>query len=154
MKQNTASFHDTDGEDNDVANLQKDLALQRLLKESHLLDGQSLLSLAGQARHKAHDLRVQSLGSKHSIYSQQKMPFAQRRGISTKKAEQEQVRRHEAQENGLVLEKLAQRKARSKSKRERGIGAPAVGKFRGGLLQLSEKDVARIQGPRKSPKRK
>ena len=82
------------------------------------------------------------------------MPLAQRRGISAKKAEQEQLRRREAQENGIILEKIGQRKGKSESKRDRGIGAPAVGKFHGGTLRLSKKDVAQIQGPRKAPKRR
>lgn len=140
---------DSDAVDTDAANLKKDLALQRLLKESHLLDPQSSLSHTGQNRHKALDLRLQDMGSKSSIFKQQKMPMTQRKGILAKFAQREDTRRRQAQENGIVLEKVAKGKRRDSSKRQRGIGAPNVGKFQGGMLKLSKKDVADIEGPKK-----
>ena len=33
--------------------------------------------------------------------------------------------------------------------RQRGIGVPSVGKFKRGMLKLSKKDVAQIEGPKK-----
>ena len=134
----------------DAANLKNDLALQRLLKESHLLApsaSSSILSPSGANRHKALDLRLQDMGSKTSIFKQEKMPLAQRRGIAAKGKKREESRRKEAFENGIVLER-AKPKKRSVSLRERGVGAPAVGKFQGGTLKLSRKDVAKIEGPR------
>ncbi|KAL9098671.1 MAG: hypothetical protein Q9163_005716, partial [Psora crenata] len=138
----------TDGLDDadEAANLKKDLALQRLLRESHLLDPKSALSHSGQNRHKVLDLRLRDMGSKSSIFTQQKMPLAQRKGIAAKTAEREATRRREAQENGIVLEKALPSKRQPDVKRQRGIGAPAVGTFRGGTLRLSKKDVAEIQG--------
>ena len=134
----------------DAANLQKDLALQRLLKESHLLDSQSSLAHVGSNRHKALDLRLQDMGSKSSIYRQQKMPIAQRKGINAKSIERDENRRRQAQENGIILEKALKSKSQESSKRQRGIGAPSVGKFQGGTLRLSRKDVADIEGPKKT----
>ena len=138
----------------DAANLKKDLALQRLLKESHLLDPQSELSVSGRNRHKALDMRLQDLGSKTSLYAQTKMPMSHRKGIAARSAEREETRRREAQENGTILEKAVKVRKASNARRQRSIGAPAVGKLRGGTLKLSKKDVADIQGPKKTGKRK
>ena len=81
------------------------------------------------------------------------MPIAQRKGIIAKATERENARRREALENGIVLEKAGQgRKKIGVKKRERGVGGPSVGKFRGGTLSLSKKDVAQIQGPKKREK--
>ncbi|KAL8634064.1 hypothetical protein Q9189_000310 [Teloschistes chrysophthalmus] len=143
----------TDEAATDAANLQKDLALQRLLKESHLLDSSSESAPSGQKRHRALDIRQQALGSKESVFSQQKMPLAQRKGIMAKSIERDARRRREAKENGIILEKAAKSKARE-PQRQRGIGTPSVGKFSRGMLTLSKKDVAGIVGPRKRSKRK
>ena len=78
------------------------------------------------------------------------MPLAQRRGINAKSVEREQLRRREAQENGIILEKHSKSRSKGSSNRQRGIGAPSVGKFQGGILRLSKKDVAEIEGPKKS----
>lgn len=92
------------------------------------------------------DLRLQSLGAKESIFAQQKMPAAHRLGI-TKKADQRQSkRRAEAKENGVILEKVSKKPGTTK-RRERGVDVPGVGKFTGGTLKLSRRDVASIQGP-------
>ncbi|KAL9014262.1 MAG: hypothetical protein Q9173_001104 [Seirophora scorigena] len=137
----------------DAANLKKDLALQRLLEESHLLDATSSLTPSGQNRHKALDIRQQGLGSRSSIYTQKKMPLAQRRGIVAKTAEKDQSRRREAKENGIILEKIARSKDQD-PKRQREIGAPTVGRFSRGMLTLSKKDVTDIVGrPGKSRRR-
>ena len=88
------------------------------------------------------------MGSKTSIFKQEKMPLAQRRGIAAKAKEREESRRKEAFENGIVIERIKAKKPSVKP-RERGVGRPAVGKFQGGTLKLSRKDVAKIEGPRK-----
>lgn len=148
----TKEAHESDLEDvvSEAANLRKDLALQRLLKESHLLDPQSTLSVAGRNRHKAIDMRLQDLGSKFSVYTQENMPMAHRKGITRKATQREDARRAEARENGIILEKVVKNKKGREAKRQRALGAPAVGKFRGGMLKLSKRDVAEIQGPRSS----
>lgn len=96
-------------------------------------------------------MRLQDMGSKSSIFKQDKMPLAQRKGIVTKARMQEDNKRKEAFENGIILEK-AKAKKRKNGMRERGVGAPAVGRFQGGTLKLSSKDIAEIEGPRKGLK--
>lgn len=151
MKQSTSSAQvAAPNAEDDTANVKNDLALQRLLKESHLLESQSSLSHTGWNRHKAIDLRLQDLGSKSSVFGQENMPMAQRKGILAKATEREAVRRREALANGIVLEKA--KKVKDKTiKRQRGIGAPSVGRFHKGTLKLSRRDLAEIQGPKKRP---
>ncbi|KAL3424751.1 hypothetical protein PVAG01_04032 [Phlyctema vagabunda] len=142
-----------DDDDSETANLKKDLALQRLLAESHLLDSASNPTSSGKNRHKATDLRMQALGAKTSLMKQEKMPMSHRKGIISKQNERESTRRKDARENGIILEKA---KSGSKSgtdkrdgKRDRGVGAPSVGKFSGGTLSLSKQDIFDIEGPKK-----
>jgi hypothetical protein len=140
-------------EDNDpseAANLKKDLALQRLLTESHLLDSSTNPTPSGNNRHKATDLRLQALGAKTSILKQEKMPMAHRRGIIAKQSEKEDKRRKEAKENGVILEKVKMGERSNSGRRDRGVGAPGVGKFSGGTLRLSKKDIFDIEGPKRS----
>lgn len=137
------SGEDEEDKVTDATNLKNDLALQRLLKESHLLDSATDLVPTGKNRHKALDMRMQSLGAKASLYDQ-KMPSAHRRGIKTKVATKEDKRRREAKENGIILEKPAPKKQTSNKRRERGVGGPSVGKFSGGTLNLSQRDINSI----------
>lgn len=80
------------------------------------------------------------------------MPLAQRKGIIAKAAEKDDSRRKEAKENGIILEKVVKGKKKLGARRERGVGAPSVGKFQGGMLKLSKKDVADIEGPKRALK--
>lgn len=142
----TKPADDEQDQASDADNLKNDLALQRLLKESHLLESASELAPTGKNRHKALDLRMQNLGAKSSLY-QQKMPSSHRRGIKAKVATKDEKRRREARENGIVLEKpTAKAKPSSTKKRERGVGGPSVGKFSGGTLNLSQRDINAITG--------
>ncbi|KLU81231.1 hypothetical protein MAPG_00324 [Magnaporthiopsis poae ATCC 64411] len=108
--------------------LANDLALQRLLSESHLLSAATghasssttlLSSVAvqtrpsaassaafaeGRLRRRTADLRMQALGSRESVFAQTKMPLAIRRGIAQHRADREARRRREARECGVVLE--------------------------------------------------
>lgn len=135
-------------DENDADNLKHDLALQRLLRESHLLDSASELAPTGKNRLKALDLRMQALGAKTSLYKQQKMPDAHRRGIKAKAAIKEDKRRKEAKENGIILEKPSKVTKASSGRRERGIGGSSIGKFSGGTLNLSKRDLHAMQGPK------
>lgn len=135
-----------DEDDSEALNLKHDLDLQRLLKESHLLEKAKSSADPGSHRHKAIDMRMQTLGSKDSLFHQQKMPASHRRGIVAKAASREVMRRKDAKENGIILEKAAG-KTKSASRRERAVDVPAVGRFRGGTLQLSKRDLLDIQGP-------
>lgn len=141
----------------EAANMKHDLALQRLLKESHLLDPATFSARdsapEGKGRLKALDLRMQGLGAKSSFSTQDKMPIAHRKGIQSKGVEREQKRRSDARENGVVLEK-ARHAAKDMKRRDRSVGGPTVGKFRGGTLKLSGKDLRDIQGPKKTFKGK
>jgi hypothetical protein len=141
-----------DDEDaSESANLKKDLALQRLLAESHLLESASNPTTTGKNRHKATDMRLQALGSKASIFKQEKMPIAHRKGIVSKQIEKESTRRRDAKENGIILEKAKMKDRRSnEGKKDRGVGNPNVGKFSGGTLKLSKRDIDDIEGPRRS----
>lgn len=134
--------------------LKNDVALQRLLRDSHLLstNAKSLanpnLTLTGSLRHKSTDLHLQTLGAKNSIHAQKSMPMTHRKGISAKAQEREMKRRAEAKEAGIVLEKEVGKKKKggADGERDRGLGAPSVGKFRGGMLTLSKNDVRDITG--------
>ena len=136
---------------NESANLKHDLALQRLLKESHLLTPSSSSSAAagpeGKSRLKALDLRLRDLGAKKAVLEQEKMPIAHRKGIVAKATSREASRRKEAAENGIILERVKMA-AKPEQRRERGVDAPGVGKFRGGTLKLSSRDVKSIEGPK------
>lgn len=128
------------------ANLKHDLALQRLLKESHLLESADDLAPTGKNRLKALDLRMQSLGAKTSLYAQTKMPTAHRRGIKAKAESKEDRRRQEAKENGIILEKPSKvQKSSNNGRRDRGLVGSSVGKFAGGTLNLNKDDIARVQ---------
>ncbi|KAI9710792.1 MAG: hypothetical protein M1812_007340 [Candelaria pacifica] len=156
-----------------TTNLQKDLQLQRLLSETHLLHPSTTRTLTptGPNRHKANDLRLQTLGSHSSILTQLKMPLLHRKGILSARENREEARRREAKENGIILEKKIHSKNKNNNnkegigigigigsnnngerrknlKRERNIGAPLIGKFKGGTLRLSQRDVANIEGSR------
>ncbi|KAL4957779.1 hypothetical protein BDW69DRAFT_2451 [Aspergillus filifer] len=140
---------DDEDKDAESLNLKNDLALQRLLKESHLLESASDLAPTGKNRHKALDLRMQELGAKKSLYHQKNMPSSMRKGIKAKAVSKEDKRRREARENGIVLEKPAPKKQIGSERRERGVGGPSIGKFAGGTLNLSKRDIAQVQALRR-----
>lgn len=149
---------DSDGTDDaapdnsEALNLKNDLALQRLLRESHLLDSSSSsLQATGKNRLKALDSRLDSLGLKP--LPGQNHGWHLRKGIDGKKERVEKARRKEARENGIILEKEA-KKDTKRVKRMREMDAPgfapAVGRFKNGALVLSKKDVREIEGRRSS----
>lgn len=132
----------------------EDLALQRLLSESHLLTSTTASTLLPtlKARQKAQDLRLRSLGAKKFVNSlgTGNVPMAVRKGIEAKKDSRERGRRREARETGIVLERENRPSADKdqRKKRARDVGAPVVGKWKGGTLVLGTKDVAEIRGQR------
>ncbi|KAI0166488.1 hypothetical protein GGR57DRAFT_27600 [Xylariaceae sp. FL1272] len=157
---------DSTAEEDAPSLLKNDLALQRLLSESHLFstaaaksnDKDSDAQLGGHStehvgrnRHLATDMRLAALGSKSSIYKQAKMPMSFRKGINAAAEGKESKRRREAKENGIVLERPGPKK-NGRDRRKSGprdIDAPAVGKMNNGLLKLSKKDIASVEGPKK-----
>lgn len=140
-------------DDNDsleASHLKNDLELQNLLRESHLLSSHAptfstRTASAPSSRAKLTDLHIQSLGAKSSIFAQRSMPMSHRKGIAAKSKTRDEKRRAEARENGIILEREKSVK-KAVGKRERGVGAPSVGRFKGGTLTLSRKDVASITG--------
>jgi hypothetical protein len=147
----TQSKEGSDDEGSSEAlNLKHDLDLQRLLKESHLLEQAKASSGVGVHRHKAVDMRLQTLGSKGSMFQQEKMPLAHRKGILAKAASRDASRRKEAKDSGIILEKASSTSRSRDLRRERTVDVPAIGKFRDGTLRLSKKDVMDIQGPFRS----
>ncbi|PKS06857.1 hypothetical protein jhhlp_006933 [Lomentospora prolificans] len=145
--------------------LAQDLALHRLITESHLLDPSSKLHSKpfsqGRIRMHSTDLRITSLapaGTK-SILTQATMPMAMRKGIKAAKKGREDQRRREAWENGIVLERKGGQGSVTAGKRKRSnprVDLPSVGKLRGAELRLSERDLRsmgassteRSRGPR------
>jgi Domain of unknown function (DUF4602) len=136
----------------EATNLKHDLELQRLLKESHLLDRSCGAIPTHASRHRAMDLRMQSLGAKSSLFAPGKPPLSRHRGVTAKAKLKQVARRKEATENGIILEKESQTRDGKNVRRERGIGAPVVGKFRGGTLELSRRDLSDIHGQGRSQK--
>ncbi|TRX91785.1 hypothetical protein FHL15_007338 [Xylaria flabelliformis] len=155
----------TTAEEDAPSLLKNDLALQRLLSESHLFssaaakgggdrDPGDATEHVGRNRHLATDLRLSALGSKRSIYKQEKMPMSFRKGIQAAAEGREAKRRREAKENGIVLERpgaLGKKVAGKRKGPSRAIDAPAVGRMNGGMLRLGKRDIADIEGggPRK-----
>jgi len=163
----TTTKADPDGEGQDgTDNLQNDLALQRLLKESHLLDantfsanGSGSSAPEGAARLRALDMRIRDLGGKKSHMEQERMPIAFRKGMVAKAGQREDKRRTEAKENGIILERFGAKSAgggagsatRGGGKERKrggvvGIGGPDVGTYRGATLRLSKNDIKGIEG--------
>jgi hypothetical protein len=134
----------------------EDLALHRLLTESHLLsESTTSLDPTLKARHAAQDLRLRALGAKKplAVLSAGNMPMVARKGIQNKRKMKEDERRREAQEAGIILEREGGKKTRerektrgkSKSAYKRDVGAPSVGRWKGGTLVLGKSDVAEIE---------
>ncbi|KAF2657428.1 hypothetical protein K491DRAFT_756853 [Lophiostoma macrostomum CBS 122681] len=159
----------------ETSHLKNDLALQRLLRDSHLLSrtstsssasasasastttsrsGTSTPTLTGALRHKSTDLALLSLGAKKSIHVQKNMPMALRKGLAAKAKQREEKRRADARDAGIVLEREVRvgkngdgrGGSRSARGRDKGVGGPSVGRFQGGMLKLSRRDVADITG--------
>ncbi|KAH7378386.1 hypothetical protein DE146DRAFT_637877 [Phaeosphaeria sp. MPI-PUGE-AT-0046c] len=142
----------------EVTNLKNDMALQKLLRESHLLSASAsssgastpTLSATGISRHKSTDMHLQSLGAKTSVFTQKKMPMAQRKHMIQKARFTDEKRRADAREAGVILERptIAKKSGQRDENRtrDRAVGLPSVGKLRGGTLSLSKKDVRSITG--------
>ncbi|KAH6624859.1 hypothetical protein B0J18DRAFT_193329 [Chaetomium sp. MPI-SDFR-AT-0129] len=166
----------TDGDqqpEDSAAFLANDLALQRLISESHILSAAGAnpshwqsqhaagaatnvrAFAAGRTARKTTDMRVQALGAKESVLSQAKMPMAMRKGITGAAVAKESKRRREARENGIILEREAKKPktaaAQKKGKGNRPVDAPAVGRMRGAELRVSAREAraiaASVRGP-------
>ena len=164
-----------DGDNDDPQNedsrslLASDLELQRLISESHILSATNPFNTAasgahapskafseGRTRALTTDLRLQKLGSSSSIFKQQKMPMAMRKGIAGARASREEKRRREAKENGIILErerndesagagKKARRKQQGSRRSDLPVDMPGMGRMKGGELRLSKRDVRAVE---------
>lgn len=129
----------------EAVNLKHDLELQRFLAESHLLDNLSG-STSGQInRHKSTDLRLQSLGAKSSLFTQINIPSSHRRGMLAKAKQRETRRQEDAKQNGIIISRDTKSKLAKRKRREKGVGDPSIGRFRGGTLHLSKKDIGHMR---------
>ncbi|KAK4237062.1 hypothetical protein C8A03DRAFT_45045 [Achaetomium macrosporum] len=161
---------DQDQPEDSAAFLANDLALQRLIAESHILSAAGAnpshwqsqhaagtaanmrAFAAGRTARKTTDMRVQALGAKESVLAQAKMPMSMRKGIVSAAAEKEAKRRKEARENGIILEKEVKKsKTKKKSRGDRPVDLPAVGRMRGAELRVSAREAraiaASVRGP-------
>ncbi|KAK0645985.1 hypothetical protein B0T16DRAFT_412361 [Cercophora newfieldiana] len=146
-----------------AAFLANDLALQRLIAESHILsaaggNASHYLSTAaaatsantrpfaeGRTRLKTTDMRIQALGAKESVLAQAKMPMNMRKGIIKYAETKEDKRRREARENGIVLERAVKKGRVQKKRSERAVDMPSVGKMRGAELKISAREIRAIE---------
>ncbi|KAL2164464.1 hypothetical protein VTH06DRAFT_3680 [Thermothelomyces fergusii] len=155
---------DEDQPEDSAEFLANDLALQRLIAESHILSAAganpshwqsqhaagtatNLRPFAtGRTAHKTTDMRIQALGAKESILTQTKMPMAMRKGIASAAAAKEEKRRREARENGIILEREIKKPKTTKKKGrgERPVDLPAVGRMRGAELRVSAREARTI----------
>ncbi|KAL2271626.1 hypothetical protein VTJ83DRAFT_997 [Remersonia thermophila] len=161
---------DGDQLEDSAAFLANDLALQRLISESHILSAaganpshwqsqhaagtaaNSRPFAAGRTARKTTDMRIQALGAKGSILAQEKMPMAMRKGIVGAAAAREEKRRREARENGIILEREAKKpKTASKKKGDRPVDLPAVGRMRGAELRVSAREARAIADSVRGP---
>ncbi|KAL8409009.1 hypothetical protein RB594_007453 [Gaeumannomyces avenae] len=148
--------------------LANDLALQRLLSESHLLSAATaghasssatlLSSVAatpaagsaafaqGRLRRRTADLRMQALGSRESVFAQPAMPLAIRRGIAQHRAAREQRRRREARECGVILEAPSSSSSSAKSRAGGGGGGGGGGGARRGGPKVGMPGVGKMRG--------
>lgn len=164
-KGNAADGDAEPGNEDSKALLANDLALQRLISESHILaasnpfnaiglgaadadGGGGKAFTEGRTRKLTTDLRLQKLGSKESIFTQHKMPMGMRKGINTAKQDREDRRRREARENGIILETAQKKGGGKKMAKGRGgvaVDMPGMGKFRNGELRLSNREVKAVE---------
>ncbi|EPS42643.1 hypothetical protein H072_3400 [Dactylellina haptotyla CBS 200.50] len=141
-KSKPKSAKDDKDDPSEVLNLKNDLALHRLLSESHLLDKETLTHSSGANRLKAVESRIQSLGGtpmQKLNGSDARIPMHIKKGMVKKQAMRVEKEKRIAKENGIVVAKTAKKK--KERKRDSGVGNPSVGKFRKGALVLSKKDV-------------
>lgn len=97
-------------------------------------------------------MRLQALGAKASLFKQEKMPMAMRKGMARAAGDKEERRRREARENGIVLERFGgggggggKKKTGGGGKGFRPVDLPGVGKMRGAELRISARDVRDIE---------
>jgi hypothetical protein len=128
-------------DDDEALNLQNDIALQRLLRESNLLSEHATKDDPGRLRHLTLDARISHLGGKE--VTKGNVPLRIRKGIQTAKKTRQEKGEQEAKEAGILMP--VKRKAKASKPRERGLNtASAVGKFKNGMLKINEREIRRV----------
>lgn len=137
---------------------QHDVNLQDLLKTTRLLEDYDAENLIGKERKRHMKKRVAEAGLGDM---KEHRPRNIAMGMMAKQDSRDRQRLQEAKELGLYhsstkhLYETTLQKAKNvqkeKYRRDRGIG-PGVGRFKGGVLTLSEQDIQRVQnsGTKKS----
>jgi Domain of unknown function (DUF4602) len=127
--------------DDERENLKNDVALQRLLRESNILAEYHDRDDPGRLRHRTIESRISHLGGKEGPKGN--IPLRIRKGIETAKVQRQEKKEREAQEAGLIMPK--KRKVKPVKTRERGLNTKSgVGKFKNGMLQVSEREIRKI----------
>lgn len=138
-------------DEDEQLNLDNDLALQRLIKESHILAEAGLsgvdisTGITGKARHKTLESRLDDLGVKKT--KTQQMPMNMRKGMTAKQQERHERHVKNSREAGIILARSEVTKAPKKQvKRERGLKIASVGReTRHGLI-ISKSEIAKYSG--------
>jgi hypothetical protein len=132
--------------------LKKDKALQRLLRDAHLLDGSAdaLEIQGGKARQQSIAEQLKRSGAKQA--TQRKMPAGMRLGIRDAQRKKAQVHEETMRENGIITAKktAAEKQAdlpRKKPRKERSLGTMAgVGRYKNGTLTISKREIDSVNG--------
>lgn len=133
-------------------NLDNDLALQRLIKESHILAEAGLsgvdisTGIIGRARHKTMDIRMDDLGLKK--VKPDRMPMNMRKGMTAKAKERHETHVRQSREAGIILARPAKVNDDKKKvrKRERGLKIASVGRETRHGLMISKSEIAKYSG--------
>ena len=139
-----------DDEERDA--LKKDIELQKLLRESHLLadQGTGSLSATGKTRHKAVAMHLIHNGAKPP--PPEKMSMTMRCGIKQKQGKQLAKKEKEEKEAGIVTAKKAT--VQKKKKSNKLLHELNLGKYKHGKLSITRSEINRIQKPTKKGKKK
>ncbi|KAA8898488.1 hypothetical protein TRICI_006550 [Trichomonascus ciferrii] len=151
------------GAQDDKESLEKDIALQRLISESHILaEGRDQFSGAdistdfdpiGKTRHKTLSSRLESLGGISDKNAKQRAPMNIQQGINAKRQERKEKHEKYAKEAGIVLARPTSSVKKAPIKRDKGLKIASVGKNTRHGLKISEKDIQKVSGKSKSFKK-
>lgn len=125
----------------EVEDSRNDLALRRLLKESHLLSEPHVsLKSRGKSRHEALQARIEALGGAKAKPQQHSWKI--KSGIERKARDRATREAKEAKDAGILMARhsgVSKQKAKHRNGRDRGLNfTKEIGKFRKGNLALSK----------------
>ncbi|CCG81470.1 Predicted protein [Taphrina deformans PYCC 5710] len=147
QKSRRSTEDDDSGSESDAADdLKKDKELQRLLRESHLLQaqGNGSLETEGRIRHKA--TAAQLIANGASKPKQRKMPIGMRKGIEAAANKREGAADKYNRDNGIVTARKAAPVVQKRSNKT--LHELNLGKYKNGKLSISRKEIDRVNGPR------